>query len=245
MKRILDILGSIIGLILFSPILLLTLFLIWLEDKKSPFFIAKRVGKDGKLFNMIKLRSMVVNAQNSGVDSTSETDKRITTTGKFIRKYKLDEFAQLWNVMLGEMSLVGPRPNVKNETDIYTNIERNLLNVKPGITDFASIVFSDESRILKDHQDPDLAYNQLIRPWKSRLGLFYVENNNVIIDLFLILITIIGIKSRKKSLTLTSNLLKKLNANKNLVRIATRKDKLYPCSPPGTDEIVTSRNYSN
>ena len=139
MKRIIDILGSIIGLIIFSPVLLITIFLIWFEDKKSPFFIAKRVGKKGRLFNMIKLRSMVVNAHKTGVESTSENDLRITSVGKLIRKYKLDELSQLWNVLLGDMSLVGPRPNVQNETKMYTKVEKKLLKIKPGITDFSSI----------------------------------------------------------------------------------------------------------
>tara|TARA_A100001388_G_scaffold277253_1_gene267645 strand:+ start:22026 stop:22757 length:732 start_codon:yes stop_codon:yes gene_type:complete len=242
MKRILDIFGSIFGLLIFSPILLITIFLIWLEDKKSPFYIAERVGVKGKLFKMIKLRSMVINAYKTGVDSTSESDSRITSMGKFIRKYKLDELSQLLNVLLGDMSLVGPRPNVQNETNIYTKLEKNLLNIKPGITDFSSIIFSDESKILKHYKDPDLAYNQLIRPWKSRLGLFYVENNNILIDLSIILITIIGITSRRISLLLVSNLLKILKANKNLIEISSRRKKLTPFAPPGADNVVKNRN---
>jgi lipopolysaccharide/colanic/teichoic acid biosynthesis glycosyltransferase len=114
---------------------------------------------------------MIKNADQSGVDSTGAADRRITPVGHFIRRYKLDEITQLWNVLKGDMSLVGPRPNVQRETDMYTGIERRLLSVKPGITDFSSIVFSDEGDILKDHADPDIAYNQLIRPGKSALGL--------------------------------------------------------------------------
>ena len=124
---------------------------------------------------MVKIRSMIINADKTGVDSTSSDDMRITSVGKVIRKLKLDELSQLWNVLIGDMSLVGPRPNVKSETDLYTKIEKNLLNVKPGITDFSSIVFSDEGDILSGSDDPDLLYNQLIRPWKSRLSLFYIE----------------------------------------------------------------------
>ena len=195
-------------------------------EDRNLLFIAK-VGK-GRLFNMIKLRSMVVNAHKTGVESTSENDLRITSIGKFIRKYKLDELSQLWNVLLGDMSLVGPRPNVQSETNLYTKVEKKLLKIKPGITDFSSIVFSDESKILSNFDDPDLAYNQLIRPWKSRLGLFYVEKNNIFIDIYLILITIVGIKSRVKSLLLISSFLKRLNAPKNLVRLALRKDCLKP-----------------
>ena len=99
-------------------------------------------------FRMVKLRSMVINADASGVNSTSNTDTRITAVGRFIRKFKLDELMQLWNVLIGDMSLVGPRPNVRSETDMYTPVERKLLTVRPGITDLASIVFSDEGEIL-------------------------------------------------------------------------------------------------
>ncbi|VVM17401.1 hypothetical protein BSPWISOXPB_2715 [uncultured Gammaproteobacteria bacterium] len=119
----------------------------WKQDKKSPFYMAPRVGRNNIIFKMVKLRSMVSNADSSGVDSTSANDSRITPIGHKIRKYKLDEITQLWNVLIGDMSLVGPRPNVKNETDLYTSVEEKLLLVKPGITDFSSIVFSDEGDI--------------------------------------------------------------------------------------------------
>ena len=103
------------------------------------------------------------------------------------------------------MSLVGPRPNVKRETDLYTEVEKNLLKVQPGITDFASIIFADESEILKDVDDPDIVYNQLIRPWKSRLGLFYIKNQSLKIDILIILFTIVSIFSREISLILVNN----------------------------------------
>ena len=114
---------------------------------------------------------MIVKADKSKVDSTSANDPRITKVGAIIRKLKLDELTQLFNVFKGEMSFVGPRPNVERETNLYSNKEKELLKVKPGITDFSSIVFSDESEILKDHQNPDIAYNQLIRPRKNYLAL--------------------------------------------------------------------------
>ena len=176
MKRVLDFIVSLFGLFIASPILIPVMILVWMQDYKSPFYIAPRVGKDGNEFNMIKLRSMIINTDKSGADSTSSNDVRITPIGHFIRRYKLDELTQLWNVLIGNMSLVGPRPNVKNETDLYTKVEKNLLLVRPGMTDFSSIVFSDEGEILEDKEDPDLAYNQLIRPWKSRLGIIYIEN---------------------------------------------------------------------
>ena len=158
MKRTFDIVISSIGLIFSIPILLPTMFLVWVQDRCSPFYIASRVGKNGVLFHMVKLRSMVINADKSGVDSTSSSDIRITFVGHLLRRYKLDELTQLWNVLKGDMSLVGPRPNVKRETDLYTLEERKLLIVRPGITDFASIVFYDEGEVLKDTKDPDIAY---------------------------------------------------------------------------------------
>ena len=185
-KRCIDLLVSSLGLIATSPILLPVMILVWKEDKKSPFYIAPRAGKDEIIFKMVKLRSMVVGADKSGVDSTSGNDMRITSIGHKIRKYKLDELVQLWNVFIGDMSLVGPRPNVTAETNLYTDVEKKLLSVKPGITDFASIVFSDEGAILEGKSDPDLAYNQLIRPWKSRLGLIYIEHQSFIMDVKLI-----------------------------------------------------------
>ncbi len=241
MKRVLDFTIAFIGLIVFSPILIPVIFLVWIQDWHSPFYIAPRVGKLEKPFKMLKLRSMIINADKSGVDSTSSNDNRITGVGKFIRKYKLDELSQLWNVLIGDMSLVGPRPNVKRETDLYTFEEKKLLTVKPGITDFSSIVFSDEGDILKDQSDPDIAYNQLIRPGKSMLGIFYIENRNLLTDIELIYLTIVAIISKPKALKSLVLILKKLNANKDLIEIASRRNKLIPIPPPGATKIVTNR----
>jgi len=242
MKRGFDFLLALIGLIISSPILVPVIFLVWIQDWYSPFYIALRVGKDEKQFKMLKLRSMIVNADKSGVDSTSSNDNRITGVGRFIRKYKLDELSQLWNVLIGDMSLVGPRPNVKRETDLYTIEEKKLLTVRPGITDFSSIVFSDEGDILKDESDPDIAYNQLIRPGKSMLGVFYIENRNFIIDIKLIYLTVIAIFSKEKALNSLVVILKKLGAADLLISIASRKQSLYPMPPPGASNIVTNRD---
>jgi len=241
MKRIFDFILALIGLIISSPILLPVIFLVWIQDWHSPFYIAPRVGMGEKPFKMLKLRSMIVNADKSGVDSTSSNDKRITGVGKFIRKYKLDELSQLWNVLIGDMSLVGPRPNVKRETDLYTIEEKKLLTVRPGITDFSSIVFSDEGDILKDQSDPDIAYNQLIRPGKSMLGIFYIEKRTFLIDIELIYLTAIAIISKEKALNSLVLILKKLGANELMITIASRKQNLYPMPPPGANNIVTNR----
>jgi len=240
-KRLFDMVVSFFGLLIASPILLPTMFAIWLQDYHSPFYIAPRVGRDEKLFNMVKLRSMIVGADKTGVDSTSASDSRITGVGKFIRAYKLDELSQLINVLKGDMSLVGPRPNVKRETDLYTDEEKKLLSVRPGITDIASIVFSDENEILKDSLDPDIDYNQLIRPWKSRLGILYIENQTFWLDIQLIILTALAIISRVKALKNIQEILTDLNANEQLKTVAKREDVLVPHPPPGTDEIVTRR----
>jgi lipopolysaccharide/colanic/teichoic acid biosynthesis glycosyltransferase len=242
MKRLLDIIASFIGLVLLSPILLPVIFLVWRHDRHSPFYVAPRVGKGDTQFHMVKLRSMVVNADKSGVDSTGANDRRITAVGHFIRRYKLDELTQLWNVLIGDMSLVGPRPNVKRETDLYTKEERKLLDIKPGVTDFSSIVFSDEGDILKNQADPDIAYNQLIRPGKSKLGLFYIEHQSLLLDIQLCLITVIAILSRAHALQQIENIIDKLGGNQELVKLAGRRDPLVPMPPPGSTKIVTSRD---
>jgi lipopolysaccharide/colanic/teichoic acid biosynthesis glycosyltransferase len=217
------------------------MFAVWLQDRRSPFYIAPRVGKDEGLFQMVKLRSMVVNAAASGVDSTSANDARITRVGQLIRRYKLDELMQLWNVLKGDMSLVGPRPNVKRETDLYTPVEKKLLTVRPGITDLASIVFSDEGDILKDKADPDLAYNQLIRPWKSRLALLTVEKRSVMLDLRIVALTALAIVSRDRALQGVRKVLLQLGADADLTEVASRVRPLEAAPPPGSDRIVTAR----
>ena len=240
-KRLLDITLSLIGLVIASPILLPVMFLVWKQDRHSPFYVAERMGKKEKPFKMVKMRSMIKNADAQGVDSTSANDMRITPVGHFIRNYKLDELTQLWNVLKGDMSLVGPRPNVKRETDLYTSQEKRLLSVKPGITDFASIVFSDEGEILADKSDPDIAYNQLIRPGKSRLGLFYIEHKNILVDLLLIALTALAIVSKQRSLKAVVRLLKLIHAPQDLLELAAREKPLTPQPPPGATEIVQSR----
>ena len=242
MKRIIDFIFALIGLLLFSPIILPVIIIVFLQDFKSPFYVAPRVGKNEKIFKMIKIRSMIVDADKSGVDSTSSNDMRITKIGKVIRKFKLDEISQLYNVLVGDMSLVGPRPNVKRETDLYTLKEKKLLTVQPGITDFSSIIFSDEGEILANSLDPDLDYNQLIRPWKSRLGIFYILNRSLILDLQLIVCTVIAIISKKNALKFLSKKLSDLGADENLVAVSSRNSALRPTPPPGSKKIVTTRD---
>jgi lipopolysaccharide/colanic/teichoic acid biosynthesis glycosyltransferase len=242
MKRVIDFSAAVFGGVVLSPLLAVVAFLVWLQDRRSPFYIAPRVARGGGTFNMVKFRSMVKNADRAGVDSTSANDQRITGIGRFIRRFKIDELPQLWNVAKGDMSLVGPRPNVVREVDLYTAEERHLLDARPGITDLASIVFADEGDILADKADPDIAYNQLIRPGKSRLGLFYVDNRTTLMDLRILRLTITNSLSRERALQAVSTLLGRAGAPDDLVRLATREDDLVAAPPPGSDTIVTTRD---
>jgi len=184
---------------------------------------------------------MVRNADKSGVDSTSARDSRITPLGYKIRRYKLDEATQLWNVFIGDMSFVGPRPNVQRDVDLYTKDEQRLLDVRPGITDFSSIIFSDEGNILKDKKDPDLSYNQLIRPWKSRLGLIYIDNQSFILDFQILFYTVMASVSKQKSIKWIVKKLTMLKVDPMVVKISSRRINLYPHPPPGSKDIVSKR----
>ncbi len=241
MKRIFDFTVSFIGLVMTMPLTIPVLILIWIQDFKNPFYIAPRVGRKFKTFRMIKFRSMIVNADKTGVQSTSAADARITPIGNFVRKYKMDELSQFLNVFIGDMSFVGPRPQVRETgTDLYTDEEKRMLDVKPGITDFASIVFSDEGNILKDSKNPNLDYNRLIRPWKSRLALLYVDKRSFFLDVKLMILTAVAIISKQKALGYINGILINLKADPLLIEVCKREKPLIPYAPPGTDKIVKS-----
>jgi lipopolysaccharide/colanic/teichoic acid biosynthesis glycosyltransferase len=233
-KRAFDFFAASLGLLLFSPLLIAVIFAIWIQDRQSPFYIAQRAARDGGTFRMVKFRSMVVNADKIGGSSTAATDRRITPVGKFVRAYKLDELIQLWNVLKGDMSLVGPRPQVISAAAGYTDAEKRMLSVLPGVTDPASIVFSDEGEILKGSTDPDLLYNQIIRPWKSRLALAYIDHRNFWIDLWLIILTVVAIISKHIALRALGSLLNGWGLDPLLIRMAARKEPLLAYPPPGT-----------
>ena len=241
MKRLFDVFVAVIGLIVASPILLLFMLLVFLQDFHSPFYMANRVGRGGRDFTLVKLRSMLIGADKSGVDSTAQNDPRITRIGQRIRSYKLDELPQLWNVLTGQMSLVGPRPQVRRDVDLYTEVEMGLLTVRPGITDLASIVFSDEGEILKDHEDPDLGYNQLIRPWKSRLALVNIRHSSLTLDLKIIFLTAVAIVSKDRALDGIQKILADLDVDEEIRAVASRDNPLEPSVPPGASEVVQSR----
>lgn len=188
-KRLFDVLVSGLVLLILWPVLLVLAVLVKREDGGPVLYRATRVGKDGRPFRMNKFRTMVVNADRIGGPNTADDDPRLTRIGKTLRRYKLDELPQFWNVLTGEMSLVGPRPEVPEYVARYTEEERALLRVRPGITDWASIRFRNEGEILRGSDDPEEAYFRLIRPEKVRLGLEYVRHHNLLTDLRILLLT--------------------------------------------------------
>jgi lipopolysaccharide/colanic/teichoic acid biosynthesis glycosyltransferase len=196
-KRLFDFFVSFLGLIVLSPVILAVSIAIKLEDGGSVFYKARRTGLHGVSFIMFKFRTMVKDADKIGPLSTSSDDIRMTKNGIFLRKFKLDEIPQLLNVFIGNMSIVGPRPEVKKFTDLFTKEENEILDVKPGITDWASIWNSNEGEILAGAADPDKAYMELIRPEKIRLQLLYVRNHNFFIDLKIVFLTLRKIIFRK------------------------------------------------
>jgi lipopolysaccharide/colanic/teichoic acid biosynthesis glycosyltransferase len=242
MKRALDMLVAGAGLMLLSPVLAALAVAIYLQDYNSPFYVATRAGKGERPFRMVKFRSMVVRADSTGVDSTAGDDPRITRLGAFIRRFKLDEIPQLLNVMSGSMSVVGPRPNVERETRLYTADEKRLLSIRPGMTDLASIVFADESDILRGSDDPDLRYNQIIRPWKSRLGLLYADApHRVTLDLRILWLTVVAAIDRNAALAGVQRIASSLGADDTLLGVISRSAPLLSAAPPGASEIVRSR----
>jgi len=190
LKRLFDIIFSLTGLVIFFPLIVILAILIKKEGRGPVLYRGVRVGRGGKLFKMLKFRTMVVDAEKIGGPSTSDDDPRITKSGNLLRKFKLDELPQLINVLKGEMSFVGPRPEVPMEVKTYNDEEKRILTVKPGITDYASLTFHNEGEILKGSEDPHQAYREKIRPEKLRLGLKYVDSQSFRIDIKIIIQTL-------------------------------------------------------
>jgi len=190
LKRSFDIVASLLGLMLLLPLFVALAIVLRRESPGPTFYRGLRAGRHGKAFRIFKFRTMVVNADKIGGVSSSADDPRITRVGNFLRRYKLDELPQLMNVLKGEMSLVGPRPEVVPEVLLYTQEEKRLLEVRPGITDLASIRFRNEGEILRGSADPHQAYREKIRPEKIRLGLEYVRSHSFLTDCRIILNTL-------------------------------------------------------
>ena len=189
LKRAFDISFSFIAVILLAPILLVAALAITLHDGGPVFYRGERVGLKGKRFRILKFRTMVLEADKTGASSTPDDDPRITALGRLLRRYKLDELPQLLNVLTGDMSVVGPRPQVPWAVDLYSAAEEALLSVRPGMTDYASIRFRNEGEILKGSADPDREYLKTIAPEKIRLGLLYVHQHSLLVDIRIILAT--------------------------------------------------------
>ena len=194
LKRFFDIIVSFFGLIIVSPILGVIAILIKISSPGPVFYRGTRTGRAGKSFKIFKFRTMVKNAEVLGGPSTASDDPRLTKIGKFLKKYQLDELPQLINVLKGEMSLVGPRPEVKMYVDMMTDEERKtILSIKPGMTDLASLWDFHEGEILKGSPDPEKTYQEKIRPTKIKLQLEYVKNRSFLLDLKIILKTVLKV----------------------------------------------------
>ena len=188
-KRLFDIIFSILGLIILLPVFIIVSILIKVDSSGPIFFLQERVGLHGKYFKIIKFRSMKVN-QNDSLTVTLKNDKRITRVGRKLRKYKIDEIPELINVLIGDMSFVGPRPDVPGYTDLLKGNERNILKLRPGITSSASIKYSNEEQLLLEQEDPIAYNNDVIFPDKVKMNLNYYENNNIWIDIKIIFATV-------------------------------------------------------
>ncbi len=188
-KRIFDFFAALLGLIILLPLFLIIGLWIILDSKGGMFYKQKRIGKNGKEFGLYKFRSMRPNSDKQG-QITIGNDNRITKVGRFIRKYKIDELPQLINILKGEMSVVGPRPEVKKYVDLYTDEQKKVLTVKPGLSDYASIEYFDEQTILGKADNPDKEYIEVVMPAKLKLNLKYIKDKNLSTDFKIIFKTI-------------------------------------------------------
>lgn len=191
--RFFDFVLSLVGLVILAPIFIV--LAVWIKiDSVGPVFYKQiRVGQNGKDFGLFKFRSMVVDADKKGLITVGGRDPRITRSGYFIRKYKFDELPQLINVLVGDMSLVGPRPEVKKYVELYTDEQQKVLSVKPGITDYASIEYMDENEILGKSTDPEKTYIEEIMPEKIKYNMKYIKNRSLIEYFKIIFLTILKI----------------------------------------------------
>ncbi|WP_244834594.1 sugar transferase [Clostridium sp. BJN0001] len=191
LKRIFDIFFSAVGILVLSPILIIISILIKIGSDGPVFFKQIRVGKNEKNFKILKFRTMIVDAEKVGKQITVGDDNRITGVGKFLRKYKIDELPQLFNVLIGDMSLVGPRPEVPRYVKMYNKEQKKVFKVRPGITDLASLRYKDENDLLGESDNPEEFYIKKVMPDKLALNLEYIKKSNIIFDIYIIIKTII------------------------------------------------------
>lgn len=193
MKRAFDLIASIIGIILLIPLFVVIWILVISESTGGGFYRQQRVGKNGKDFGLLKFRTMHTGSDKKGLLTVGGRDPRVTRVGFYLRKYKLDELPQLFNVLTGEMSLVGPRPEVRKYVNLYNTSQLRVLDIKPGITDYASIEFSNENEILGRAANPETIYIEEIMPKKLELNLKYIAEQSMWTDLKIIFRTVIKI----------------------------------------------------
>jgi lipopolysaccharide/colanic/teichoic acid biosynthesis glycosyltransferase len=203
LKRTFDLLCSALALLVFSPVMLAIALLVRLSDRGPVFYRGLRTGRFGKPFRVYKFRTMVVDAEKLGGSSTAADDPRVTRFGKSLRKYKLDEFPEMINVLRGEMSIVGPRPEVSQYVALFDEEERKILNLRPGITDWATLWNSDEGAVLAGSADPEKLYLEKIRPTKVRLQLEYARKHSFLVDLSIVVQTLLAIVLRRKPAALS------------------------------------------
>jgi lipopolysaccharide/colanic/teichoic acid biosynthesis glycosyltransferase len=190
MKRLFDILFSFIGLLLLQPLFVVIAIMIKVDSTGPVFFRQGRVGKNFRRFKIYKFRTMVVDAEKKGLRITSGGDSRVTRVGRVLRKFKIDELPQLFNVLKGDMSLVGPRPEVEEYVKLYEKDYREILKRRPGVTDVSSIIFREEEVVLKNQVDPEGYYKKILLPEKIRLAKEYIEHSSFLYDLKLVLNTL-------------------------------------------------------
>jgi len=190
LKHFFDIIFSIAGLIILFPLFLIISIWILMDSKGGVFFFQTRVGKNNRDFRMIKFRTMLSNSENKGLLTVGNTDTRITKSGKWLRKYKVDEFPQLLNILIGEMSFVGPRPEVRKYVNLYNYGQMKVLSVKPGLTDYASLEYINENEILERYDNPEKVYIAKIMPEKLALNIKYINEKGFFTDLKIMLKTI-------------------------------------------------------
>jgi lipopolysaccharide/colanic/teichoic acid biosynthesis glycosyltransferase len=189
-KRLFDIIFSILGILILSPFLILISVLVLVTSAGSAFYKQVRVGKNGKQFKLFKFRTMRTDSDKAGALTIGMRDSRITSIGYYLRRYKLDELPQLFNVLMGDMSFVGPRPEVPKYVAMYTAEQRVVLTVKPGITDYASIVYSEENALLASAENPEELYINKVMPAKLKLNMRYIQDMGIGTDMGIILKTI-------------------------------------------------------
>ena len=190
LKRLFDIILSFFSLILLIPCFIIFAIWIIIDSKGGACFRQSRVGRNNKDFNLLKFRTMFIDSDKHGLLTIGEADKRITRAGKFLRKYKLDEFPQLWNILIGQMSFIGPRPEVRKYVDLYTADQMEVLNVRPGLTDYASMKYIEENKLLGESDDPEKTYIDIIMPAKLALNRKYIQEQSLATDIRILFRTI-------------------------------------------------------